>query len=116
MMHHWNLCNEEVRDFNAGGALVISHSHTNEFLCHGPTNQVTFRSHGEELNPTFLVGPVRCRFNQPTWFVHYRSFESHLSGGVDTVVVELYKQKGPAFYHIGAREVSKNGHLSDGSA
>ncbi|KAG2071174.1 hypothetical protein BDR04DRAFT_1098877 [Suillus decipiens] len=47
------MLDEEVRDFNAGGALVTAHIHTvcnvilycfsdldnarNEFLCHGPT-------------------------------------------------------------------------------
>ncbi|KAG2078797.1 hypothetical protein BDR04DRAFT_1085708, partial [Suillus decipiens] len=46
----WLAClmlNEEVRGFNAGGALVTAHFHTmcncrNEFLCHGPTCDLSF--------------------------------------------------------------------------
>ncbi|KAG2362630.1 hypothetical protein BDR07DRAFT_1013307 [Suillus spraguei] len=34
-----SLSNNEVRGFNAGSALATAHSHTNQFLCHGPTQQ-----------------------------------------------------------------------------
>ncbi|KAG2064541.1 hypothetical protein BDR04DRAFT_1122496 [Suillus decipiens] len=49
--------NEEVRDFNAGGALVMAHSHTNEFLCDGPTqpSDVSFALTRTEPMVRFLV-------------------------------------------------------------
>ncbi|KAG2078846.1 hypothetical protein BDR04DRAFT_1085812 [Suillus decipiens] len=61
----WLAClmlNEELRGFNADGALVTAHSHTSEFLSHGPTQQSHVSSShaifpGEQLNQAFLIAP-----------------------------------------------------------